>query len=216
MQGFGSNGGTSGVHTQWAKQDRPFQLSFNGLLKIDSQVSRITSDGGLVLVRELDGRLGPSELIGEYLADHRGPNSRLPRANLFRQSVYSWLAGYEDMNDAGRLWQDPTSLLIGSEKIWERGATLTSRLQSFETELLADEENLTALATISRELIGRAKAMVFRADAAFAKPGIYEALEERELKYAIRIPANENLQRDIAELLTRPVGRPSHRPLVRY
>ena len=36
------------------------------------------------------------------------------------------------------------------------------------------------------------------------------------MKYVIRIPANDNLQRDIAELLTRPVGRPSHRPLVRH
>jgi Transposase DDE domain group 1 len=36
------------------------------------------------------------------------------------------------------------------------------------------------------------------------------------VKYAIRIPANENLERDIAELLTRPVGRPSHKPVVRY
>ena len=31
------------------------------------------------------------------------------------------------------------------------------------------------------------------------------------MKYVIRIPANENLERDIAELLTRPVGRPSHK-----
>ena len=51
--------------------------------------------------------------------------------------------------------------------------------------------------------------MVFRADAAFAKPEIYEALESRGVKYAIRIPANENLERDVAELLPRPVGRPS-------
>jgi hypothetical protein len=36
------------------------------------------------------------------------------------------------------------------------------------------------------------------------------------VKYAIRLPANENLERDIEELLTRPVGRPSHRPVVRY
>ena len=36
------------------------------------------------------------------------------------------------------------------------------------------------------------------------------------MKYAIRIPCNENLERDIAELLTRPVGRPSHKPVVRY
>ena len=57
---------------------------------------------------------------------------------------------------------------------------------------------------------------MFRADAAFAKPEIYEALEERGVKYAIRIPANESLEWDIAELLTRPVGRPSHKPVVRY
>ena len=60
------------------------------------------------------------------------------------------------------------------------------------------------------------KQVVFRADAAFAKPEIYEALEERGVKYAIRIPANDSLERDIAELLTRPVGRPSHKPVVWY
>jgi hypothetical protein len=58
--------------------------------------------------------------------------------------------------------------------------------------------------------------VVFRADAAFAKPEIYEELEERGVKYAIRLPANDSLERDIAELLTRPVGRPSHKPVVWY
>ena len=57
---------------------------------------------------------------------------------------------------------------------------------------------------------------MFRADAAFAKPEIYEAMEERGVKYAIRLPANDNLLRDIEELLTRPVGRPSHKPIVWY
>jgi Transposase DDE domain group 1 len=58
--------------------------------------------------------------------------------------------------------------------------------------------------------------VAFRADAAFAKPEIYEALEERGVKYAIRIPANDSLEQDISELLTRPVGRPSHKPNVWY
>ena len=49
-----------------------------------------------------------------------------------------------------------------------------------------------------------------------AKPELYEVLEERDLKYAIRLPANDNLERNISELLKRPVGRPSYRPLVRY
>src|ERR1035437_5103117 len=278
-------------------QKQPFQLSFNSSLKVDFQGSRVTSDGGLILVRELDERLGFSELIEQHLTDSRGKNTQLPLADLLRQSVYSRLAGYEDMNDAERVSQDPTFRLIGSEKIWERGAALTSRLQSFETDLLTQEENLAGLAAINRELIGKAEAIespqrvvldmdsteipvygnqeqsaynghfestcyhplllfnregdclaaklrsgnvhsaddweelllpeierqqevgkevLFRADAAFAKPEIYEALEERGVKYAIRIPANDSLERDIAELLTRPVGRPSHKPVVWY
>jgi hypothetical protein len=35
--------------------------------------------------------------------------------DLLRQSIYSRLAGYEDVNDAERLSQDPTFRLIGSE-----------------------------------------------------------------------------------------------------
>jgi hypothetical protein len=45
---------------------------------------------------------------------------------------------------------------------------------------------------------------------------VYETLEERGVKYAIRIPANDSLERDIGELPTRPVGRPSHKPVVWY
>jgi len=58
------------------------------------------------------------------------------------------------------------------------------------------------------------KEVAFRGDAAFARPEVYEALEERGMKYAIRIPANDSLERDIAELLPRPPGRPSHKPLI--
>jgi len=278
-------------------QNRPFQLSFNASLKVGFQGSRVTSDGGLILVRELDERLGFGELIAQHLTDFRGKNAQLGFADLLRQSVYSRLAGYEDLNDAKRLSQDPAFRLIGLEKIWDRGAALTSRLQSFETEILAEDANFAGLAGLSRALIAKAEALdsgyrtvldmdsteipvygeqeqsaynghfestcyhplllfnrdgdclaaklrpgnvhsaegweelllpeiegqqklgkevVFRADAAFAKPEIYEALEERGVKYAIRIPANENLDRDVGELLPRPVGRPSHKPIVWY
>ncbi len=52
----------------------------------------------------------------------------------------------------------------------------------------------------------------FRGDAAFANPDIYTFLEEEDYLYAIRLPANQNLQRAIEHLLTRPVGRPSRAP----
>jgi hypothetical protein len=57
------------------------------------------------------------------------------------------------VNDAECLSQDPTLRLIGSEKIWDRGAALTSRLQSFETEVLAQDQNLAGLEEINRDLI---------------------------------------------------------------
>jgi hypothetical protein len=56
----------------------------------------------------------------------------------------------------------------------------------------------------------------FRADAAFAQPELYEYLEAEGFEYAIRLPANDALLRDIAPLLTRPEGRPSNTPVVWY
>ena len=76
------------------KPDQHFQLSFNASLKVDSQGSRCTSDGGLILVRELDERLGFDDLIAQHLTgSRRGKNPQLPLADLFRQSVYSRMAG---------------------------------------------------------------------------------------------------------------------------
>ena len=138
---------------------QPIQLSFNRFLRVAFQGSRVTSNCGLILVRELDERLGFGELIKQHLADPRGKNTRLPLADLLRQSVYSRLAGYEDVNDAEQLSRDPTFRLIGSEKIWDPGAALPSRLQTFETELLAEEENFAGLARVNRELISRAEAL---------------------------------------------------------
>jgi hypothetical protein len=63
-------------------QNQPFQLSFNASLKVDFQGSRVTSDGSLILVRELDERLGFGELIEQHLTDsRRGKNTRFPFAD---------------------------------------------------------------------------------------------------------------------------------------
>ena len=62
----------------------------------------MTSDGGLILVRELDERFGLSGLIGEHLVDSRtGRNRQFPLADLLRQSVYSRLAGLRGFERCG-------------------------------------------------------------------------------------------------------------------
>ena len=246
-------------------QTEPFQFTFNGFLTVAFQGSRITSDAGLILIRELDERLGLETLIAEHLSDSRqGLNTQFTLADLLRQSVYSRLAGYEDLNDAVRVSADPTFRLIGSPKLWDRGAALTSTLHWFETDLLTQDKNLVGLMAVNRELLAQAGmptragrivldmdssespvhgaqegsaynghfesvcyhplflftehggCVAFRADAAFAKPEIYEALEQRDVDYAIRMPANKSLELDIEDILFRPPGRPSRKSLVRY
>ena len=74
---------------------------------------------------------------------------------LLRQSVYGRLAGYEDVNDADRLGRDPAMRWIVGGKAVERGGASTSQMGRFETELLANNENLAALADLSGTWIDR-------------------------------------------------------------
>jgi len=46
----------------------PFLLPFKSSLAVDSQKSQVISNGGLILVRELEERLGMGALIGQHLA----------------------------------------------------------------------------------------------------------------------------------------------------
>jgi hypothetical protein len=78
--------------------------------------------------------------------------------------------------------------------------------EHWEELLLPEIERLNALGI----------EVAFRGDAAFAKPEVYEALEGRDVQYVICLPANDNLRRNITELLKRLAGRPIYQPLVRY
>src|SRR5450759_3815430 len=106
MRGPASMRSPGGVNPMGEGQKQEFQLSFNRFLRVAFQGSRATSNGGLILVRELDERLGFGELIEQHLTDSRASNARFSFGDLLRQSVYSRLAGYEDVNDAERLSQD--------------------------------------------------------------------------------------------------------------
>jgi len=58
--------------------------------------------------------------------------------------------------------------------------------------------------------------LYFRADAAFAKPEIYLYLEEHSFLYAIRLPANDILEREVEHLLKRPEEELPEKPIICY
>src|SRR5713101_8806374 len=79
MREPGTENPCGGGHAVGDSQNQPFQLTFNRLLRVAFQGSRVTSDGGLLLVRELDERLHLTGLIQNHLVDSRsGRNTSFP------------------------------------------------------------------------------------------------------------------------------------------
>ena len=282
-----------------AKND-DLRVGFDSRLKLKFCGSKVTTDAGLLAYRELDEVLGLTEMGADLLTDSRqGSNKQHLLVPLLRQSTYSRPAGYEDVNDAERLAVDPAMRHVvgGRAARVDKEAASPSGVGRFETEMLSQPHNLTALMNLSgqwidkvhrhnplRELIldmdssvsetygeqegsaynghfgctcyhplflfnqfgdleyamlrrgNKASAKYwrrvllpvidryrrydipkfFRGDAAFANPALYRVLEKEGYQYAIRIKSNAVLEREIEHLLTRPVGRPSHKPKVFY
>jgi hypothetical protein len=67
-----------------------------------------SSDGGLMLVRQVDRRIGLSKAVAEALHDPRNPERITHELrDLVAQRLYGLCCGYEDLNDHGQLRQDP-------------------------------------------------------------------------------------------------------------
>ncbi|MEQ9379563.1 MAG: IS1380 family transposase [Pirellulales bacterium] len=281
-------------------QNGDLTLDFDRRVRLKFLGSQVTTDAGLLAYRELDKALGLTELADDLLGDSRlGKNKQHRLVALLRQSVYSRLAGYEDVNDAERLRLDPAMRHVagGRASQSEKQAASMSEVGRFETEILSTKINLQKLMDLSGEWIDLVRqrklpkklipdtdssvsetygqqqgsgynghfecncyhplflfnqdgdlerAMLrrgntasakfwrrvlvpvieryrnhdipkfFRGDAAFARPALYRLLGQEGYKYAIRIPATDVLEREIAHLLKRPVGRPPHKPIVLY
>jgi hypothetical protein len=89
-------------------------------------------------------------MVGEALADARtGKNGRHALVGLLRQSVFGRLAGFEDVNDAERLRNDPAMRWVGGGKAAHGCAASASQMGRFETRWLIVDKNLLALADLS-------------------------------------------------------------------
>src|SRR5918997_6204602 len=119
-------------------------------LKLEFRGSKVTSDAGLLAFRKLDDVLGLTELAGQVLSDTRtGRNGRHTLTAQVRQAIFGRLAGYEDVNDADRLAYDPAMRwVVGGRAVTEQAAS-SSQMGRFETELLTQEANLSALTALS-------------------------------------------------------------------
>ena len=88
----------------------PIRFDFhpNRAVDLTNDAPQTSSDGGLLLLRQLDERLGLAGRIAALLPDSRAPervvHSRLEQV---RQRLFQIALGYEDQNDADALRHDP-------------------------------------------------------------------------------------------------------------
>ena len=138
------------------RKKRALRVDFDCTLKVEFHGTKVTTDAGLLLYRELDDVLGLTSTGEQKLIEkRRGKNTTLSLLTQFRQSVFSRLAGYDDTNDAERLRNDPAMKKITSEKKLDRVGASTSQMGRFETDGLTLPENLAALTDLSGQWIDR-------------------------------------------------------------
>lgn len=110
-----------------------FEPEFNRAVKVRTTDERITSDAGLLLLREADHRLGLTEHLAGQLIDPRRPDRiRYEIVELLRERLYGLALGYATQDDADRLAHDPAMKLAA----WNRpgDALLEERLASQPTQ----------------------------------------------------------------------------------
>ena len=101
----------------------PDQLEFHGpgrrqiVGRFDG--GRLTSDGGGLLLREVDQRIGLLDRVGECFGDYRVQESvEHPVRDLVAQRVFGVALGYEDLNDHDHLRTDSVlAMLVGKPDV---------------------------------------------------------------------------------------------------
>jgi hypothetical protein len=145
-----------GVDVKGESNSASLRVGFDRRLKLQFHGTKLSSDGGLLLFRELDDALGLSQMTSWELRDKRtGKNSRHGMLAMFRQSVFGRVAGYDDVNDAGRLSRDPVMRAITGQRDFDRCAASESQMGRFETNTLTAFKNLSALTDLSGKWIDR-------------------------------------------------------------
>ena len=139
-------------------QNRDLLVEFDRRLKLKFLGSKVTTDAGSLVYRELDEALGLSEISDEVLTDLRlDSNKQHLLVPLLRQSIYSRLEGYEDVNGAERLAFDPAlrHVVGGPATQANKEAVSPSGIGRFETGMLSHRHHLTALMNLSGQWIDK-------------------------------------------------------------
>lgn len=189
---------------------------------------KITTDAGILPIREYDHQTGFTERIVRLLADRRDPTlTRHKLSELLRLRLLAIIAGYEDANDADFLRHDPAMQVIVGRTPDDGPLASQPTLSRFENAVSEQEVMLLNRFILDHYLDRRAEQarpseeiiidgirerfpqanLILRSDAAGASPDIYRRLEARKAAYLIGLGRNPVLERRVERLVAKAVQR---------
>jgi hypothetical protein len=116
----------------------PLSLNFfpTRPIHIDVSPAPLTSDAGLLPIREFDERIRLTERFAAAIEDKRDPTfTQQPLLGMVRQRIYGILADYEDQNDHDTLRSDPVFKLIADRLPEDRDLASQPTLSRFENNV---------------------------------------------------------------------------------
>src|SRR6266446_484604 len=138
------------------RQPTPLLLAPVGdkTVELDFDSGRLSSDAGLVLLKDIDDQLGLTRALAAVLADARDARRiHFTPEDILKQRIFQIAAGYEDANDANTLRHDPIFKLL-LDRLPETGAPLASQptISRFENRVSRTELYRMALVLVDQFL----------------------------------------------------------------
>ena len=135
-------------------QPAPLHLAPVGTtsVELDFDGGRLSSDAGVVLLKDIDDQLGLTRALAAVLSDPRDVRRiHFTSEDLLKQRVFQIAAGYEDANDANTLRDDPIFKLM-LDRFPETGAPLASQptISRFENRISRTELYRMALVLLEQ------------------------------------------------------------------
>jgi hypothetical protein len=129
---------------------KPFVFSSVSRRKIQADFcgGTLTSDGGGLLLREVDRRIGLIDQLADCLTDPRDPAKiEHDQRTMLAQRIYGIALGYEDLNDHDELRHDPLFSVL-ADKAPEPGSALASSPTLCRLENRIDRKDLARLSAV--------------------------------------------------------------------
>jgi hypothetical protein len=119
--------------TECNQETFAFTVHFSRRVEAGCTAGQVSSDGGALLLREVDRRIGLLGRLAGYFSDGRSPMLVTHRlSEMLAQRIYGLALGYEDLNDHEQLRADPLfGLLSGKRELDEplAGKSTLNRLE---------------------------------------------------------------------------------------